>query len=172
MTEVLEASDGPPAEVHPTRGDRRVDERIFQEFFRKEFAGLSGYCYRLTGDRMVAEDFAQEALVRTWVRWARVTKPREYAFLIATNLTRRRWRRERPVVELTDLHDRAGPGPDLDIQLAVDGLPKRLRTPVLLHYYADLPVVDIARLLRCSQTTVRGRLAEARRRLAAVWEDR
>jgi RNA polymerase sigma-70 factor (ECF subfamily) len=99
-----------------------------------------------------------------------VSKPREYAFLVATNLTRRRWRRERPAVELTDVHDRAAPGPDVDVRLAVNALPARLRTPVLLHYYADLPVVEIARLLRCSETSVRGRLTEARRRLAPIWE--
>ena len=76
------------------------------------------------------------------------------------------------MVELTDLHDRATAGADPDVRLAVDGLPQRLRTPVLLHYYADLPVVEIARLVRCSETSVRSRLAEARRRLAALWEER
>ncbi|MGF7233767.1 MAG: RNA polymerase sigma factor [Frankia sp.] len=177
MAGTLEASRVPPFSASPpvaggAKADDRGDEQAFRDFFRREFAGLSGYCYRLTGDRPAAEDLAQEALVRTWARWTRVNKPREYAFLVATNLTRRRWRRERPVIELTDRHDRATPGIDVDLGLAVDDLPKRLRTPVLLHYYADLPVVEIARLLRCSETSVRSRLAEARRRLATVWGER
>jgi RNA polymerase sigma-70 factor (ECF subfamily) len=170
---VLGASEGPPrASLRAARGGARADDAAFQEFFRTEFAWLAGYCHRLTGDRQAGEDLAQEALVRTWARWTRVSKPREYAFLVATNLTRRRWRREQPVVELTDVHDRAAPGPDVDVRLAVDALPARLRTPVFLHYYADLPVVEVARLLRCSETSVRGRLTEARRRLAPIWEQR
>ena len=45
---------------------------------------------------------------------------------------------------------------------AVDRLPPGLRDVVLLHYYADLPVEDVARAIRRPAGTVKRRLHEAR----------
>jgi len=46
-------------------------------------------------------------------------------------------------------------------------LPLSLRVPVVLRYYADLSERDIARAIGRRQGTVKSRLHDARRRLAA-----
>ncbi len=58
--------------------------------FNEAYPGLFRYCHRLTGDRDVAEDVAQEAFVRLWYR--RVSgEPqalRSWLFKVATHLIR------------------------------------------------------------------------------------
>jgi RNA polymerase sigma-70 factor (ECF subfamily) len=54
---------------------------------------------------------------------------------------------------------------------AVERLPAHLRSVVLLHYYADLPVEDVARALRRPLGTVKRRLLDARKVLSATLRD-
>ncbi len=51
---------------------------------------------------------------------------------------------------------------------AVDGLPTKLRVVVAMHYFDDLPVGEIATILKCSMGTVKSRLFNARRRLCEI----
>lgn len=54
----------------------------------------------------------------------------------------------------------------LDVRSAVDRLPRQQRAVVVLFYYADLPVTEVAQLLSCSPGTVKSALFDARKRLA------
>ena len=154
------------------RSVSRDDE--FREFFAAEFPRLAGYCLRLLGDEQLARDTAQEALVRVWSRWVGVRDPRAYVYLVATNLVRGEWRdrARRADAWKRAAHDAPVTYADADPGLrdVVERLPDRLRVPVLLHYYADLPVAEVARLLRRPVGSVKQRLHEARRRLAAELE--
>ena len=144
-----------------------ADDKAFTEFFAAEFGGLAAYCGRLL-TRRVAEDTAQEALVRVWTHWRTVRDPHAYAFLVATNLARHEWRsdmRERALSETVGSGDRArrdASEPHVELRDLVNRLPERLRTPTLLHYYADLPTAEVARLMRRPPGTIRRRLTEAR----------
>lgn len=143
----------------------------FRAFFTAEFPRLAGYCLRLLGDEQLARDTAQEALVRVWARWVRVRDPHAYVYLVATNLVRGEWRDRarraeawQRAVEQTPTAYEADDG---GLRDAVERLPDRLRVPMLLHYYADLPIAEVARLIRRPAGTVKQRLHEARNRLAA-----
>lgn len=141
----------------------------FEELFGREFPRLAGYCTGLVGDHELGCDLAQEALARTWAHWAGVRDPRAYSYLVATNLARRQWRnRAREQQARTVLAGRLAQefAPDGAVRDLVERLPERLRAPTLLHYYADLPVEQVARLLHRPQGTIRRRLHEARRALA------
>lgn len=138
--------------------------------FRAEFPRLAGYCAGLVGDESLGADLAQEALVRTWGRWLSVREPRAYAYLVATNLARRHWARrarEHSAHQMLAASTRGdAPGPDTGVRDLVERLPERLRTAAVLHYYADLPVEEVARLLRRPPGTIKQRLHEARKVLA------
>jgi RNA polymerase sigma-70 factor (ECF subfamily) len=56
----------------------------------------------------------------------------------------------------------AAVGGDPGVLAAVRALPERLRVVVLLHYYADLPVADVAKALRRPVGSVKRQLNEAR----------
>jgi RNA polymerase sigma-70 factor (ECF subfamily) len=123
-----------------------------------------------------AHEIAAEAFARLWSRWSRVDDPRGFLYVTATNLVRDRWRK-------TERHNRAmsaaralahtdepAPQPDLDLRSLVQALPDQLRAPVLLHYYADLPVRDVALLLNRNENTIKSDLHRARARLRAALE--
>ena len=52
--------------------------------------------------------------------------------------------------------------PDGTVARAVLTLPTKYREVVILHYYQNLPTMDVARALRIPETTVRTRLHRAR----------
>jgi RNA polymerase sigma-70 factor (ECF subfamily) len=154
--------DGLPSAMTGTTAD-------FAEVFRRDFPRLAGYCAGLVNDRELGADLAQEALARTWGRWSRVIDPHAYAYLVATNLARRHWKkRARDDQARMALRGqlRNAEASDGTVRDLVERLPERLRAATLLHYYADLPVEEIARLLHRPEGTVRQRLHEARRLLA------
>jgi RNA polymerase sigma-70 factor (ECF subfamily) len=146
---------------------RDADDDAFTEFFTAEFGALAAYCSRLL-PAGAAEDTAQEALVRVWTRWRTVRDPRAYTFLVATNLVRRQWRsdsQQRLLRERLDADEQRrseSSAAHADLHHLVEQLPVRLRMPTLLHYYADLPTAEVARVLRRPPGTIRRRLAEAR----------
>ena len=111
--------------------------------------------------------------MRLYARWNKVRDPQAWLYYVATNLTHDHWRgrqRDANLVAAAGLDaSRRGPDPAHDPWLRdlVERLPERLRKPVLLHYYADLPLEEVARLLHRPTGTVKRRLHEARALLGA-----
>jgi len=85
------------------------------------------------------------------------------------NLARDHWRssgrERRALVRLRPVQDRAD-GADLAsrtaVREAVERLPDGLRVPVLLYYFADLPVAEIATVTGRAQGTIKRALYDAR----------
>ena len=151
-----------------TRAPAQVPADGFEELYAAQFPRLAGYCLALVGDAATATDVAQESFARLYARWRTVRDPQAWLYYVATNLTRDHWRgrqRDAGLVAAAGLAaSRRGPDPAYDPWLRdlVERLPERLRKPVLLHYYADLPVEEVARLLHRPAGTVKRRLHEAR----------
>lgn len=146
----------------------------FVAFYTSHFPKLVRYAWRLTGDQDAARDIAQEALTRTFTRWVGVRNKEGYAYLVTTNLVRDRWqraRRETDAFRLLGTTPEAVPPRDLAVRDAVERLPRRLRDIVVLHYFADLSVEQIATVLRRPKGTVKQRLFAARRALAETLGD-
>jgi RNA polymerase sigma-70 factor, ECF subfamily len=143
----------------------------FDAFFEDQWPDVLGYCCSLVGDRLLGEELAQEAFVRVYARFPVLREPRPYTFRVATNLARdsaARARREEPEAELRAVARHVGVDPHLlDV---VHRLPRRLAEVVLLHYYADLPVDEVASVLRRPRGTVGRQLTEARAALAVALE--
>jgi RNA polymerase sigma-70 factor (ECF subfamily) len=144
----------------------------FRELYLREFPALVRYAARLVDGTDLANELTQDAFTRLFARWRRVDDPDAYVFLILTNLIRDHWRRrDRERSTLRRLrHARPAAPPsarETAVMEAVEGLPERLREPVLLHYYADLPVEAVAAALGRPLGTVKRQLHEARRSIAA-----
>jgi RNA polymerase sigma-70 factor (ECF subfamily) len=144
-------------------------DEAFDRFYAETFGVLAGYAWSLTGERTAAEDLAQEAMARVYARWFALREPQPYAFRIVTNLARDKWRRRRhEIAAQRELLAEDTPAADLSVLDAVERLPEQLRDVVLLYYYADLPVDEVARAIRRPVGTVKRRLHEARAHLAAA----
>ncbi len=139
------------------------------EVWQTHFRPLAGYCAGVVGDRELGADLASEAFVRLWSRWTTVANPRAFLYVVATNLCRDQWRLSATQRRTVDaLGKRLAPVAAVDPGLRdlVDRLPERLRRPVLLHYYADLPIAEVARALRRPEGTIKRQLSDARILLA------
>jgi RNA polymerase sigma-70 factor (ECF subfamily) len=149
-----------------------AEELEFVAFYTEQFGRLSGYALSLVGDPGLATDVAQEAMTRLFARWGRVRDPRAWVYFVATNLATDQWRRSQRDRALTDVlrgvtrHE--GQAHDPWLRDLVDRLPPPLRQAVLLHYYADLPIDEVARLVHRPVGTVKRRLHEARLLLAGA----
>ncbi|HEV2891555.1 MAG TPA: sigma-70 family RNA polymerase sigma factor [Frankiaceae bacterium] len=154
-------------------GSDALAER-FRALYRAEYPRVAGYAYRLTRDTEQANDIAQEAFTRLLSRFVGVREPRAYVFHVATNLARAAWharvRAERAAPDLAAGGVEAAP--DRSVADAIARLPRRHREVVLLHYYADLAVADVAEAVRRPAGTVKRQLAEARALLAQSLGDR
>ena len=143
-------------------------QQDFAAFFAATWTDLTGYAHTLTGDAAVGDDLAQEALARVYARYALLREPRGYAFRIVTNLARDRWKRlvrERAVWDSLP-HETASPGPDNGILDAVQRLRPGHREVLLLHYWGDMSVEEVARVLHRPLGTVKRWLSEARASLS------
>lgn len=127
----------------------------------------------LTATRQDAEDLVQDSLLRAWRK--RTTfdplrgSPGAWLTAVVTDLARQRWRRRKHALEWR-LPDRSAEEYDLaanlDLRAAINRLSSRQRQVVILYYYIDLPVADIARLLERTTSMVKSALFDARHELA------
>ncbi len=147
------------------------------ELFDAQYPRLAGWCRRLVDDTETAHEIAAEAFTRLWARWSRVEDPRGFLYVTATNLVRDHWRKKererravRRVLATVRTVGEQVPEPDHDLRQLVQTLPDRLRAPVLLHYYADFPIREVALMLDRKEGTVKSDLHEARTQLRAVLE--
>jgi RNA polymerase sigma-70 factor (ECF subfamily) len=60
---------------------------------------------------------------------------------------------------------------DVDVLRAVRALPLRQRTAVVLHYFEDLSLHDVAEVLECSPSTAGVHLHRARARLGGLLQE-
>ena len=147
---------------------RTVDaEALAAELFAAHYAWLAGWCRRLVDDDDTAHEVAMEAFTRLIGRLRKVDDPVGYLYVIATNLIHDHWRktrRERTAIRLVTAvaTDRVAAGGEVELRSVVEALPERLRTPVLLHYFAGFPLADVARLTDRPAGTVKSDLFQAR----------
>ena len=156
--------------------DVAVTERqTFQDLYLAEFRHLSGYCAMLVNDDQLGWEMAQESFTRLFARWIKVRDPQAYVFLIATNLVRDHWRRrDRERAALRTMHIVTAADVPADggwLRDVVERLPAQLRDVVLMHYYADLPIEQIADAMRRPVGTVKRQLHDARKQLFVALEE-
>lgn len=152
----------------------RADEAAVREVYAAHYGLLAGWCARLLGDADLGHDVATESFLRLLRHWGDVAEPRAWLFATAANLVKDHWRkrgREAVAYERHGGTDEVGfddPTTRLTVRDAVLALPERLRVAVLLHYFADLPVAQVAAHLGKSEGAVKKDLWEARGRLATI----
>jgi len=159
---------------------RRQDPPGVVEFCRDIHPQLVCTLTVFCGDRGVAEELAQETLVRVWNRWPAVSalqNPAGWAHHVALNLARSAFRR---AAAERRAYARLGPRPESDagapdpddlaaVRQAVADLPPRQRAAIAWRYFAGFSVDETAVVLGCAPGTVKSLTSKAtatlRRRL-------
>lgn len=142
-------------------------------WFRAAYPQVARTVFLILHDRAQAEEVAQDAFVQLYRHWSTIQayeRPdlwvRRVAIRMAVRQVKReQMRKERERLALVDTYEQL---PDQDVARAVATLSPMQRAAVVLHYWADESVFDIARTLGVSESSVKQHLFRARSRLATV----
>ncbi|WP_120345411.1 RNA polymerase sigma factor [Paraburkholderia fungorum] len=162
-------------------GVARQDPAAVRSLVARKLPRLLALATRMLGDRMEAEDVAQEVFVRIWKqapRWREgEAKVDTWVHRVALNLCydRLRGRREVPDDDLPDAVDPAAlPDAALEaraqderVREALAALPARQREALVLNYYQEMSNIDAAALMGFTVDALESLLARARRNLRA-----
>jgi RNA polymerase sigma factor (sigma-70 family) len=148
-----------------------VEEAEFAALFREEYAAVVRTAYLVLGDRQAAEDVAQEAFIRLFVHWRKVSRyerPGAWLRRVAICLALRARRHRRPRTARLQPSPIRFQASDEPIHEAVLALPSKQRAAIVLYYFEDRPVREVAEILGCAVTTARVHLHRARKRLLEI----
>jgi len=138
-----------------------VIDLSFEEQFDELYARAYGVGYQLLGRRSESEDVAQETLARAFVHWRKVRGYSEaWVVRVAGNLAIDTWRKTSRISS-NATPDTTTPEPNslrIDLHRALTTLSKRQREVVVLRFYADLSVDQIAERVGAPAGTVKSRL--------------
>ena len=145
-----------------------MDEQVWLERMREAEVSL----YRVTCAILRSEADRRDAMQETALRaWEHRRSLRNEAYFktwvtrIAVNVCRdliKRNRRTIPVETMPETGTQAAPG---ELRMTIEGLPERLRLPLVLYYLEGFSVEETARALGLPAGTVKFRLYEARKAL-------
>jgi RNA polymerase sigma-70 factor (sigma-E family) len=144
-----------------------VRDAEFAELFAGRARALRRTAFLLCGDWHRAEDLTQTAFAKLYAAWPRLRDPAAAEAYLRLTLTRtflddnrRGWRRERATETLPE-QPTGGDATDDRIVLmaALAQVSPRQRACVVLRYFDDLSVEDVADALRCSTGTVKSNTA-------------
>lgn len=147
---------------------RRGEPEILTDLLERHGREIQGLAYLILRDRAEAEDVLMDTLVSALEHGAGLRDPsalRAWLLRIATNHALSRRRRAARVLHLAVLPESPVPAADdhdrLVVREALESLPTRTRAAVVLHYYADLSVADVAAAMGTSENTVKTQLRRA-----------
>ncbi|MEN0130508.1 MAG: sigma-70 family RNA polymerase sigma factor [Brevundimonas sp.] len=153
-------------------------EHVLDDLVRLRGPALVRHAYLLTGDVTAAEDLVQDAIVATFARRSRVRTPAAIeGYVRRAILTTyidgyrrsRRWRDARHLLVRSDsVHGpESAVGDRADVVAALRTLAPRVRACVVLRFYEDLTVSEIAEQLGLSDGAVKRYLSDGMRALEA-----
>jgi len=147
------------------------DLDAFEELVRRMQRRVYGFAYQHLRDLDEAHDLTQEIFVKLFRNLARYDAARPFEpwfWKLAANTTIN-YRRKRVPVPTDQSADQGVTAPDSPYPAhdpalldALAQLDPAYRLPILLHYYADLPLEQVAQSLSLSVPAIKSRLHRAR----------
>ena len=129
--------------------------KVWEEVFRRDYASLVRAAWLLSGSREVAEDLVQDVFIKVMSANVRPADAGRYVRQAVVNRVRT-WQR-RQILE----RRHTAPAPPAQVIPEVYGLwvflhtlSGRQRAAIVLRYYCDLPLTEVAQLMGCRTGTV------------------
>ena len=140
----------------PTAGARRgADSEVWERVFRRDYSSLVRAAWLLSGSREVAEDLVQDVFIKVMAADVIPIDAGRYVRQAVVNRVRT-WQR-RQILERR--HAAAAPTAQVipevyGLWVFLRALSGRQRTALVLRYYCDLPLTEVAQLMGCRTGTV------------------
>ena len=151
-------------------------QRGIEALYRADADRLWRAVYAFAGDAEIASDAVAEAYAQLLRRGNAVRDPAAWVWRAAFQISRGALKDRRRVESAAVASDTEPARPDTyvdaDLLAAVRQLPEGQRAAVVLFYYADLPIRQIADRLGTNGLAVRANLSRGRRRLRQLLGDR
>ena len=158
----------------------RRDGEAFTAFVLGCQQSLRRTAFLMCGDWSLASDYVQDALIRVYRHWPRLrgeaearSYAREAVVSVVIDAKRRRSSTELPVEQVHEgagAPDAMGRSDDRDLLTrCLARVPARQRACVVLRYYDDLSVSDVAVALGISEGTVKSQSARGLETLQAAF---
>lgn len=164
---------------------KQGDRKAFDALMRATARELFWYCRRLTGNETDADDLLQEVYLTAWQKLSQFQEEGSFSAWLRT-VARRKWynclRKEQPTpaeqTEELPEDELCGPEYLTEQKLLGEALLRAMdealseiqRMTVLLYYYDQKNISQIASEMGCSEGTVRSRLYYARQKLREAME--
>jgi RNA polymerase sigma-70 factor (sigma-E family) len=144
----------------------------FEAFIRGEYRRVVRTAYWMTGDQQDAADLAQEAFTRAYERWrtvSRMDRPDAWVQRVVVNLALSE-RRRRRIMKMVRSREQIGVVPEIQVpdpalRDALLALTPAQRSVIVLRYYVDRSIDDVASDLGKRPGTVRALTAQGLARL-------
>lgn len=162
------------ATVEQARGG---DPAAFEQLYRDHSGHVFALARRMTGDDAQAKDVTQEIFIRLWQKIGSFRGDSEFttwfrrlSVNVCLNSLSSERRREQKVFATDDLlpFDRGTlpqPGSRIDLERAIDTLPKKARAVFVLHDVEGYKHAEIAQMTGVAVGTVKAQLHRARKLL-------
>ena len=157
-----------------------MENDVLQELYNRYYSSTLLYCLALCGERAAAEDLAADAFVKAYLSLPDACPSFQYWLLrVCKNLWIDRLRRERRLMPLTVSPSMIGDPEERFFKTersralwrAIEALSPVDREIVTLHYYADLPLGEIAHQMGKNPAAIRQRLVRLRRKIKEEMEE-
>lgn len=151
------------------------DETAMDKFVRKYYPVIFRYCQYHISDRAYAEDLVQdtfERFFRSLPGYRHSGKALNYLYVIAGNLCRDFYRKM-PVFAMAEFLE-AGENPTdkiegkIDLERALNCLHPEMREVIILHYFQELKLREIADILGVGLPLVKYRIKRAKEQLGTL----
>jgi RNA polymerase sigma-70 factor (ECF subfamily) len=157
------------------------DAEAFDELVRRKQAGVRSLMRRLSNDRTLAEDLAQQVFVEVWKSLAKLDSPAAFSGWlkrISVNVWLQHFRRKNLLVLDNDAGDVAtdsstthGHDRDIDLAAALGLLPVPVRLCVVLAYQEGMSHGEIAQATGIPLGTVKSHIVRGSARLRESLRD-
>lgn len=150
------------------------DEEAMETFVKKYYPAIRNYCRFHTYTDYDAEDLTQAAFERFFLSFATYRhsgKLANYLYVIAGNLCRDSYKKKRAIA-MEKLPDRrentiAAIEDGVDIEEAIRKLPAELQEVIILHYFQELKLKEVAEITGIGLSLVKYRIRKAKELLSA-----
>ena len=153
-----------------------MDEQEFEQAIRRMQTRMYRTAVSVLWNDEDAADAIQEAVLRAWRKRYSLRSAAAFdVWLMRILLNECRSIRRRNRIHTLPLEEglagAVAEPPDTGLREALMRLPEKLRVPLLLHHLDGYPVAEVARMLRVTEATARGRIYEGRKRLKTLLEE-
>lgn len=159
---------------------KQGDDKAFELFIHKYYKDILFYCNYHCADKGYAEDLAQETFIRFFTKlslYHHTGKTKNYLYTIANNLCIDHMKKVKEIpVRQEELAEKLEKGEQkkdmvlnrISIEAALGKLPDELKEVIVLYYFEELKISEIAETLSVTVPLVKYRLRQAKMQLKRI----